>query len=201
MAWQRFRNKAGVPVNIRLSNAGITYYYENNVKVYSEFFTGGVGWDLTVYYSSDSTKIDPSKDNVAPIAAIATIVGGAVIAAAGVGLTVVTFGAATPIVIAGCQIATAGAAAAAAATIAGAGAAGVVGSVALTIANAVIYPATVTGLYGANDHNFDIYGGFEGTVDEKTKNLTITKINPLAISYINCQSGERTTPAGYPPAT
>ena len=67
MAWIRIHNRANYPVNVKLTNTGVIHYHENNVSKSTEFNVGAVGWDFSAVFSCDATKIDPSKDNVAPI--------------------------------------------------------------------------------------------------------------------------------------
>lgn len=195
MAWQRIHNRTKAPINVRLTNAGITYHFENHVNSYTEFFTAGIGWDLSVVYSEGHNNFDPSKDNFAPIAAIASLAAGVALAAGGVVLTVATgplglegvlFGvkiSATALTTLGIMSTTAGAVSAA-------------GSIAVEAAESLLKPANVTGLYGANDHNFYVDGGIYGGIDKDGK-VVVSRIDPLAISYINCQSHERTVAKGY----
>jgi hypothetical protein len=211
MAWFRIYNRANAPINVKLTNAGITYYSQNHVRAfdpnmpggerekcgYWEFNPGAVGWDFTAVYDTPSTQFDPSKDNVLPISTIVGLTVGIAATAAGVALTVVTAGAAAPIVVAGVQIMSASAALATGATITSVAAAGTVASLGITIAEAVLYPATVNGLYGPDGYAIVVDGGFPYTYDKEKHTLTMEGAKPLAVSWKNNTSGTHGEGAGY----
>ncbi len=192
MAWQRFHNRTNFPVNLCFTNAGIIYpdadkgvkMYRNNVKKYDEIFTPGVGYDLHVFYSTDQTTIDPDKWNPGAILNVVSISVGIAAVVVGIVAIPLTAGASGTLAAVGMGLAIGGGVAGGVATIGGA------------VASALGASYNVGGLYGANDHNFYLDGGIEGKVkDDGT--IEVTKVKPLTISYLNCQTGEKVENGGY----
>lgn len=194
MGWYRFHNRTGAPVNIRASNAGITYHWKNQVEKYDEFLVAGIGWDITVEYSIGHNDFSPS-DNWKPISAIAGLVAGTAVTVGGVALTIVTLGAAAPVAVAGVTI-SAGAITALGIASTAAGATLGAASIAIEAIEGITQPATERGFYGGNDFNFYIDGGLEGGPGPDGT-VIISKVKPLVLSWINCQTGKQREAEGY----
>lgn len=215
MAWQRFHNRTGFPINLCFTNAGIIYndiptapsspspMCKNNVLKYDEFFSPGVGYDLHVFYSTDQTYIDPKTWNPGAIANVVAISTGVIAVVAGVVAIPFTLGASVPLIATGLGVSEAAIAGAGLALGIGSGVTGATGVAAGIAASAVAglsNPAVVTGLFGANDHNFYIDGGVTAhAVEDKDgkKYLVVDGTKPLTVSYINCQSGQKYEYGGY----
>jgi hypothetical protein len=162
----RLKNNLNTPINVKITNAGIIYHYVNALPPGGQWDkdVAAIGWDLSAMYSIPQNTIDPSKDNVGAVGAIALI----------------AFASAAAIVAAPF---TAGASAVALVAFAGA----VVGAgagVAFEIASAVLYPATVTGLYGGHDYDVTVDGGFSFGNDPNGV-LTVQNMSPIVISWHN----------------
>lgn len=164
MAVFKIRNATNAPVNVKITNAGVIHHHRNELAPGDtwEESVAWIGWDLSAIYSTPETKIDPDKDNVGAVSTIVTTAVGAAVAVAAAPFT------------GGASVAIALAAVGGAATLAGVG---------VTIASAVLYPATVRGLYGGDDYEIVINGGVEFAED------TVKGIRPLSIDWRNLDRG------------
>jgi hypothetical protein len=197
MSWVRIHNRANVPVNVSLSNAGFVYHYQNTVTSYWEFWVAAIGWDFAAVFDCDATKIDPKKGNIVLGVNIGLAVLGTLVTVAGLIVTVLTVGAATPVVLAGVEIT--GAALTAIKVITGV-AAGItametIAGIVMVIDASTTVPAQITGLYGGYDYEIYIDGQFVQNVTDGR--ITITATNPLVASWYNDQTGSKQVVAGY----
>jgi len=153
-------NDTNVPINVRISNAGITYFYVNKLeagKVFTVKFhvakpdgqLGAIWYDIDAMYSTPENQIDPKKENAIQGSMIGATALGLLAAVVGIGLMLLPGG----------QIVGAAATASAATGIVGTVA--TVGGLGVTIAHAVLHPAQLTEMYGPQHYNISVDGGME----------------------------------------
>ena len=166
----KFQNESNVPVNIAVSNGGVIYFHKNGLNPGKTWKCNPawVWYDIMVFWSTPDNRINPAKHNTVRIGTLAATSVGAALA---VGAIAFTGGAATPaVVVAGASVA--------------AGLAGVT----FEVANAALNPAHLQALYGVDNYNIQIKGGFEGHVDSRQV-LTVSRIKPLELLWENKTSG------------
>ena len=165
----KFQNDSNVSINIAVSNGGVIYFHKNRLKPGQTWKCkpAWVWYDVMVFWSTPDNKINPAKHNTLRIGTLAATSVGAALA---VGAIAFTGGAATPaVVVAGASVA-----------------AGLTG-VAFEVANAALNPAHLTALYGVDNYNIQIKGGFDGHIDNQI--LTVSRIKPLQLHWKNKTSG------------
>jgi hypothetical protein len=196
-------NRANVPIHVQLSNANFIYFHQNYVQPQAQAVfdnVAAIGWDFNAVFACKDTEIDPSKNNLSMGFNVGLLVVGAIATAAGIAATIVTAGAASPLVIGGVELTGVALAAVIAASAVGAGGAATatIGGFVVTLLPGVATPAGVTGLYGGYDYNIYIDGQFTQNVDTATSSINVTPLQQLTCTWKNVQTGNNnSSDTGY----
>ena len=162
------RNETNVPINVRVSNAGLTKYFKNDIPPHTTHLfqygydetgvqdgLGAVGYDIHAYYKSASTEIS-FNDNISVGLGIAGSVLGILGTIAGIVLLVVP----------GAQPAAAALTSASLAAIQGGAIAGtIIGGISTTLGiagtalSAQISPVGLDNMYGPDNYTITVTGG------------------------------------------
>jgi hypothetical protein len=165
--------------------------FENQVDEYCQMtMPAGSQFGLSAVLSTKETAIDPSKDNVAPIANIVLLAGSAV--ALFVGAVAIPFtlgGSAAVVALAWVGLAV--------------GIAGLAGGGAVMIAENLLYPATLDKKF-TSQHDYNVYvdGEMEAEVpsdaskSEKPR-FKLQGVKPMALSWYDVTTGDHGVADGY----
>ena len=177
----KVKNTTNTPIHVRVSNAGITYWYKNWLAAGEEhtFDPSAIWFDLTFYYASHDNEIS-ERDNAAPGAGIGVTILGILSMIAGVILMAIPLPGPQP--AAAVLIATGATAIA--------GVVSTIGGIAITIAQNAYLPATIGQIYGANNYEFNVTGGFTLERDpQHPEQFLITGASVIGVDWKNLNQG------------
>ncbi|NMO72894.1 hypothetical protein BCV02_01275 [Vibrio breoganii] len=176
MAKFRFwNNSPSLPVHIAITWGGIIQHYANDIPVggYWEVDVPGGGWhDVQLRPGLRESRFDPKKDNVIAVAEIVIGSLAAVIAVAGVVLVPLT-GGGSVVVAAGVVTATMG-------TVV------TLTDIGFVIADRVVNPVSIAGLYGPDGYDIEVGGGdLTSDEDAATSTPIVRNIKPFVMKWKN----------------
>lgn len=197
MSTMSVTNSTNLPIHIATEWDGIVQEFKNYLEPGQSYELPAAsffGWqDFVAVIGIKDTEIN-HKDDWLRALSFGALIAGVLTTVSGIALTVVTFGAAAPVVVAGIEMS---AAAITTAGVAGAIAGGVAttaGATATIVSDLRLKPAMVQGLWGPDGYNINIQGGnITGGYDKNTNKFHATEISPIIIEWKNKVSGTHGT--------
>lgn len=188
MSTMTITNDTKLPLHTATEWDGIVQEFKNYVKPGEtvNLPAAGSGWqDLVVITGMKDSEVS-HKDDWSRALSFGLLIGGVLTTIAGTALTIVTLGAAAPVVIGGISM-TAGAVVASSVVVLVGGLVVTLGSASVEIGGRFnLRPSTVTGLWGPHGYTFRVTGGeIRGGYDKAKDQFIVSEVTPLIVEWKN----------------